>query len=155
VGGEAATEVAGLRLALDAGGAAVGILVSLPVPRSSAEAQEPDAIDGWAIAAARLVEAGADALVVDTAHVDPGGAVRGAGGTGVRADWDLAAAIARGASAPVWLAGGLTPADVGEAIGRVRPFGVDVSGGVEAVKGAKDPALTHAFVDAVRRFDAK
>ncbi len=48
------------------------------------------------------------------------------------------------------LAGGLTPDDVGEAIATVRPFGVDVSSGVEHRRGEKDVALVHAFVRAAR-----
>jgi phosphoribosylanthranilate isomerase len=69
------------------------------------------------------------------------------GGTGARADWQLAAEIA--ATAPLILAGGLTPENVAEAIRVVRPIGVDVSGGVET-DGRKDPAKIAAFVAAAR-----
>jgi len=65
------------------------------------------------------------------------------GGTGTVADWGLAAALAEGV--PLWLAGGLTPETVGEAVRRVRPLGVDVSSGVET-DGAKDAAKIAAFV---------
>ena len=58
------------------------------------------------------------------------------GGTGVTVDWNRAAALAR--ERKVVLAGGLTPANVAEAIAAVRPFGVDVSSGVEASPGVKD-----------------
>ena len=51
------------------------------------------------------------------------------GGTGTRIDWAAAAAVAE--RRRVVLAGGLTPENVGEAVMRVRPFGVDVSSGVE------------------------
>lgn len=68
-------------------------------------------------------------------------------GTGTRADWDEAASLAR--RLPLWLAGGLTPDNVGEAIDTVRPWLVDVSTGVET-GGAKDPAKIAAFVRAVR-----
>ncbi len=70
------------------------------------------------------------------------------GGTGRVADWALAAEAAK--AAPVLLAGGLTPQNVGEGIRQVRPYGVDVSSGVEANPGKKDPAKVRDFVQAVR-----
>ncbi len=54
---------------------------------------------------------------------------------------------------PLVIAGGLTPENVGEAILAVRPFGVDVSSGVESVPGLKDPERMRRFVAAVRRAD--
>ncbi len=70
------------------------------------------------------------------------------GGTGQITDWGLAADVAK--STPILLAGGLTPENVTEAIGIVRPYGVDVSSGVESAPGKKDHAKMRAFVDAVR-----
>lgn len=61
------------------------------------------------------------------------------GGTGLRADWGVAAAAAR--LAPLILAGGIAPENVGEAVRVVRPYGVDVSSGVESAPGVKDPEL--------------
>ncbi|MBK1732434.1 phosphoribosylanthranilate isomerase [Thiococcus pfennigii] len=72
------------------------------------------------------------------------------GGTGQRFDWDRIPAVL----APrIILAGGLTPANVAEAIRRVRPYAVDVSGGIEAAKGRKDEALMAAFMQGVRDGD--
>lgn len=72
------------------------------------------------------------------------------GGTGIQADWEIAARLAR--RRPLFLAGGLTPENIGAAIRAVQPFGVDVSSGVEADK-AKDPAKIRAFIAAVRAAD--
>ena len=68
-------------------------------------------------------------------------------GSGRMGDWSVAASVA--ARMPVWLAGGLTPENVGEAIRFVRPWAVDVSSGVET-DGAKDPAKIAAFVRAAK-----
>jgi phosphoribosylanthranilate isomerase len=65
-------------------------------------------------------------------------------GVGALSDWQAAAALAR--RTQVVLAGGLTPANVATAIRAVRPFGVDVSSGVEAAPGQKSPALIESFV---------
>jgi phosphoribosylanthranilate isomerase len=68
------------------------------------------------------------------------------GGTGRRFDWDrIPAALAPS----IVLAGGLDPGNVAEAIARVGPFAVDVSGGVEASKGVKDPDKIRAFMKRV------
>ena len=70
------------------------------------------------------------------------------GGTGRTIDWTRAATIA--AARQVMLAGGLTPDNVGEAIRRVRPYGVDVASGIEERPGIKDAQAMQAFVTAVR-----
>ena len=69
------------------------------------------------------------------------------GGTGATFDWGL---IPSDLSLPVVLSGGLTPDNVGEAVRRVRPWAVDVSSGVEARPGIKDPAKIAAFIRGVR-----
>jgi phosphoribosylanthranilate isomerase len=66
------------------------------------------------------------------------------GGTGVAADWTLAATLA--ARHPIMLAGGLTPENVAAAVAQVRPWAVDVSSGVETA-GVKDPARIAAFAE--------
>jgi phosphoribosylanthranilate isomerase len=68
------------------------------------------------------------------------------GGVGERFDWSLVPATDK----PVILSGGLSAANVGEAVRRVRPWGVDVSSGVESAKGIKDAAKMAAFVAEVR-----
>lgn len=74
------------------------------------------------------------------------------GGTGRVHDWDVSAEFVRRSPLPVFLAGGLTPANVGEAIRRVQPFGVDLCSGVRT-EGRLDPGKLTAFVQAVRRED--
>ena len=71
------------------------------------------------------------------------------GGTGEKFNWDLAVE-AQKFGKPIFLAGGLKPDNVAGAIRKVRPFGVDVSSGVESAPGKKDHAKVKAFIDAVR-----
>ena len=73
------------------------------------------------------------------------------GGTGATISWDLAAQ-AKG-PVPLILSGGLRPDTVGPAIRRVRPYGVDVSSGVEVRPGCKDHQKVREFIAAVRRAD--
>jgi phosphoribosylanthranilate isomerase len=68
------------------------------------------------------------------------------GGTGESFDWELL--TGRRSSVPMILAGGLTPANVGEAISIARPFAVDVASGIESAPGIKDHALMAAFAEA-------
>ncbi len=70
------------------------------------------------------------------------------GGTGEAGDWGLAAALA--GQYPLLLAGGLSPANVVEAVRTVRPWGLDVSSGVENAPGQKDHAALRAFVAAAK-----
>jgi len=75
-----------------------------------------------------------------------------ASGMGLQADWSVAATLAR--RTQVILAGGLRPDNVAAAIARVRPWGVDVSSGVERAPGQKDPLLIETFVARVRELEA-
>ena len=93
--------------------------------------------------AAGFARKAAPALLVDAS-------VKGAyGGTGITADWNGAAELAK--KYPLLLAGGLTPENVAEAVHRVKPWGVDVASGVEATPGVKDRSRMTAFVKAVRK----
>ncbi|KTC39060.1 phosphoribosylanthranilate isomerase [Pseudomonas sp. ABAC61] len=93
------------------------------------------------IAAACLAYPQASGILLDTY-------VEGVpGGTGEAFDWSL---VPRGLSKPIILAGGLSAQNVAQAIAQVRPYAVDVSGGVEQSKGIKDPAKIEAFIQAVR-----
>jgi phosphoribosylanthranilate isomerase len=70
------------------------------------------------------------------------------GGSGVTADWNGAAELAK--KYPLLLAGGLTPENVAQAVSRVNPWGVDVASGVESTQGEKDANKMKAFVQAVK-----
>ena len=73
----------------------------------------------------------------------------GLGGTGEKFNWDLAVE-AKKFGKPIFLAGGLTPENVADAVRQVQPFAVDVSSGVESAPGKKDAAKVRAFIEAVR-----
>lgn len=73
-------------------------------------------------------------------------------GSGRTADWNEARALA--SRTQLILAGGLDATNVADAIRRVRPWGVDVSSGVEKRRGEKDPQMIHEFVARVRALDA-
>ncbi|HEV2322570.1 MAG TPA: phosphoribosylanthranilate isomerase [Terracidiphilus sp.] len=88
----------------------------------------------------------ADAVLVDSCSKT------GAGGTGITYDWELAAKaiFRRGAERKFIAAGGLNAANVAEAIGRLRPWGVDVASGVESAPGRKDSDKLRAFIARAR-----
>jgi len=90
------------------------------------------AIDAWP----------ADILILLDAH-DPDRK----GGTGRTIDWTQAAEVAK--RRQVLLAGGLKPENVGDAVANVRPYGIDVSSGVEAAPGIKDPGRIKALFEAL------
>ena len=99
----------------------------------------PDVIEAWPVLRSGDIGALPQRVVFDAAT----------SGQGLRADWRSAALIAR--QRQLVLAGGLDAANVAAAIAAVRPFGVDVSSGVETAPGVKDPARIGAFVAAARR----
>lgn len=96
---------------------------------------------------ARAASAEVDAILLDSGN--PALAVKELGGTGRRHDWALSRSIRESVALPVYLAGGLTPANVREAIDTVSPFGLDVCSGVRT-NGALDPAKLEAFIAAAR-----
>ena len=96
---------------------------------------------GEDLAATMALYAGARGILLDTF-------VEGVpGGTGAAFDWSL---VPPDVAKPIILAGGLEASNVAAAIRQVRPYAVDVSGGVEASKGIKDADKIRAFVQAVR-----
>lgn len=72
------------------------------------------------------------------------------GGTGLTFNWDVAAIAKK--FGPVILAGGLTPDNVREAVEKVRPYGIDVSSGVESSPGRKDAAMIREFIRRAKGF---
>lgn len=88
---------------------------------------------------ARADDYGADAILLDAPNP----------GSGRVFDWALTGDLPEGQR--LIIAGGLSPTNVGTAIARVRPWGVDVASGVEASPGVKDPMKVKAFVEAAKR----
>jgi len=91
----------------------------------------------------RLAEYPTEAWLLDSYAADK------PGGTGEKFNWDLAGE-AQKLGRPIFLAGGLTPGNVAEAVQRVHPYGVDVSSGVESAPGRKDHAKVQAFINAAK-----
>jgi phosphoribosylanthranilate isomerase len=87
---------------------------------------------------ARVADYGADIVLLDSASP----------GSGRVFDWSLAEGAPSGTR--LMLAGGLNPDNVAEAVTKVRPWGVDVSSGVESAPGVKDPRLVRTFIKAAR-----
>jgi phosphoribosylanthranilate isomerase len=107
------------------------------------------------IKAVRMRE-GIDLHAVERAYRDASGLLLDAyeagkpGGTGNRFDWER---IPSEMASRIILAGGLNPANITSAIRQVRPYAVDVSGGVESSKGIKDADRIAAFIEGVKRGD--
>ncbi|HMD79912.1 MAG TPA: phosphoribosylanthranilate isomerase [Anaerolineales bacterium] len=131
----AALETCGLSLAQLHGDETSEILNKLNGKAFKAFRGVPQSVDGFA-------RHDAPALLVDASVKDA------YGGTGVTADWNGAAELAK--KYPLLLAGGLTPENVADAVRQVKPWGVDVASGVESVPGVKDAGMMHKFITAVR-----
>lgn len=93
---------------------------------------------------AAYARAGADVLLIDRMDTSEGFARLG--GTGKPADWQAAARVVREAPVPVFLAGGISPDNVAQAIIEVKPQGIDLCSGVEAARGKKDPEKVRRLV---------
>jgi phosphoribosylanthranilate isomerase len=114
---------------------ALRIDASVPGPPAAALAET----------ARRFVDAGADAVLVDS--VIPGRPA----GTGRAVDWNLARTVVEAGVAPCILAGGLDPDNVGRAVAAVRPFAVDVISAVEDAAHRKVRERVRAFIQAAKR----
>ena len=93
------------------------------------------------------VASSVDAILLDSGN--PALAVKELGGTGRRHDWTLSKKIREQVSVPVFLAGGLRPENVGEAIAAVQPFGLDLCSGVRT-EGRLDESKLASFFAAVK-----
>lgn len=121
------------------------ILKAIKVDRSTFEKD----LQHWSDIATR--QRNLRGLVLET-----GGGVE-TGGTGIENDWttiaDALAKAPKETCLPIIVAGGLRPDNVAEVVRRIRPFGVDVSSGVEAALRRKSPEKIRAFIHAVRSLD--
>ncbi|GEN12828.1 phosphoribosylanthranilate isomerase [Myxococcus fulvus] len=104
-------------------------------------------VDASSVEQARAVAREVDALLLDSGN--PSLAVKELGGTGRVHDWSLSRSIRETVSVPVFLAGGLKPENVAEAIQSVGPFGLDVCNGLRT-EGALDADKLQRFMRAVR-----
>ena len=96
-----------------------------------------------------IIETTLENYQTDDAYLLDAHSPSGLGGTGEKFNWDLAVE-AQKFGKPIFLAGGLTPENVGEAVKKVRPFAVDVSSGLESAPGKKDAAKVRAFIAAAQ-----
>jgi phosphoribosylanthranilate isomerase len=115
------------------------LVPSVPIPPSAAGSEEP------------MIPPAEDFPRI---HLDAAGQPL-PGGSGTRPDWEMCARIVDGHPGRKFvLAGGLAPENVADALGSIRPWGVDVSSGIESAPGVKDPAKMQAFVQAVEAFES-
>jgi len=89
-------------------------------------------------------KAGTDAIILDTLIA------KKKGGTGQTCDWDTAEKLVNDIDLPVFLAGGINPENVCDAIKKVRPYGIDLSSGVEKAPAQKDPGKVQTLVKNAR-----
>ena len=89
-------------------------------------------------------KAGTDAIILDTL------VAKKKGGTSQICDWDTAEKIVKAIDIPIFLAGGINPENVCDAVKKVRPYGIDLSSGVEKAPAEKDPEKILELVNNIR-----
>jgi phosphoribosylanthranilate isomerase len=129
-------EISGIELVQLSGDESPGLMRHIPVPVIKAF---PAGVDDDALELRDLASKWAEAQHIMLDASDP----NARGGTGKRANWLLASTLTQ--HIPIVLAGGLDPDNIDEAIRSVKPFGVDVSSGVET-NGLKDPEKIDLFI---------
>lgn len=108
-------------------------------------------VDRGALEEAEAVAPHVDAILLDSGN--PTAEVRELGGTGRTHDWEISREIVEASTRPVYLAGGLGPGNVADAIERVRPFGIDLCSGIRS-EGRLDEDALGRFMDEVARAGA-
>ena len=89
-------------------------------------------------------KAGTDAIILDTL------VAKKKGGTGQVCDWNTAEKLVKNINIPIFLAGGINPENVCDAVRKVRPYGIDLSSGVEKAPAEKDPKKIFKLVNNIR-----
>jgi len=89
-------------------------------------------------------KAGTDAIILDTL------VAKKKGGTSQICDWDTAEKLVKAIDIPIFLAGGINPENVCDAVRKVRPYGIDLSSGVEKAPAEKDPEKILELVNNIR-----
>lgn len=140
LGHEPPTQVAELK-----GSVSCEVWKSLFLPTENDPAADVEPISAQIVA---HIDAGADALLFDTAEFGDGQARFG--GTGKKSDWNLSAQLIQACKVPAFLSGGIRPENVREAIETVRPHGVDLCSGVEASKGIRDQRKLNRLMENAR-----
>ena len=106
-------------------------------------------IDEYQDRANSMVDAGIDAILIDTVVSSPQDGPR-YGGTGQVSNWDTARRLVEVIPVPVFLAGGINPENVQQAIELVHPYGIDLCSGLEFAPGQKDPEKLRRLVLSAR-----
>jgi len=124
----------------------VEIWQSIHLPQAGQEADIADVKK----AVHEYVDAGVDSLLFDTVAVSQG--KKKFGGTGKTSDWNVVKKLMDTIQSPVpvWLAGGINPGNVGDALDTLDPYGIDLCSGVEASLGKKDPHKVKSLMSTIK-----